>query len=276
MSEAEPPAAGELYEFRDDSRRLAARVTRVPQAGDACCVLVHGLLSDKDAALNVKMCAYFEPLGLNCIRVDLQGNGDSSGVWRLGTSYARDVDDVHLVVRSLRDLGAGVSVLFGHSRGANTVLMYAAAHCLAGPALAVVAFAPRFDMAGLVRRYLSAEQEQTIERTGRVMFRPPWGGEREYEATSDDLAAVRAIDNARVAHALDSAAGVLRVLLCHGESDAIIPIADAHAYAAHMPHVASLVCVPGTGHMFKERRAKAAFTAARDFCAAPPPPPALS
>eukprot|EP00300_Choanocystis_sp_HF-7_P034780 c47784_g1_i1.p1 GENE.c47784_g1_i1~~c47784_g1_i1.p1 ORF type:complete len:267 (+),score=50.00 c47784_g1_i1:62-862(+) len=245
--------------------KIAALAFGTLAPGCTVAVLIHGLLSNKECWMNEKVASLVCGKGIVCVAIDLQGNGGSSGDWRLG-DYARDASDIALTVRLLTEMGAVVRWLFGHSRGANNVLAYAAAHSAGTDPLFVpnvVAFAPRFHMEGLVQRYLSAEQVATALEVGSVFFTPPWGGDPR-TATRDDVLAVRAMDNAVMAAAI--AASAVRLLLVHGEADDVIPVADAAALAALVP-AARFVQVPKVGHMFREKQAKAAFTALSEFFA---------
>ncbi|KAL6061974.1 Alpha/beta-Hydrolases superfamily protein [Balamuthia mandrillaris] len=211
-------------------------------------VLCHGLLCTKDS--------FFFPLlsrrlssFVHVVRFDFRssGLGDSQGSFSYG-AYRDDVDDLGNVVRQLEEKPEGyrVRAVVGHSKGGNIVLLYAAAAAASDNKAddddvrpLVVNVSARFRMRGEGSRF-SEEQLKEMEEKGKFMWRVRdkyWEVTKEgyEERASVDMTVVRDIQS--------------KVLTIHGDSDEVIPLADAHMFHEHIPHH-ELQVIAGASHFY--------------------------
>lgn len=178
--------------------------------------------------------------GLDVLLLDARGHGRSDGT-RL-TSMPHIAQDLAAAVRWWRtsDLQCGRLILVGHSVGAGSCLLVARE---LPDVDGVILFASMADPRAVMRGVLGDAGAP------RLLIRP----------------ALRLVEQL-IGHRFAAFAPIgvlplldLPVLIVHGEHDATIPVAEAHALAA-VAQDAELVIVPGAGH--SDLRAIPAISAA--------------
>jgi alpha-beta hydrolase superfamily lysophospholipase len=237
-----------------------------PPAGPII-IFAHGTLSDMKHNftddLTTKLC---NELGLRSYRFNFRfDKSEFEPEHRYKFSgYEDDVDDLKAVVAALKMDGYTPWCLFGHSRGANDMLLYAerfgrgageseeseeAAYLLHPDALAVVVAAPRFDMRNMSKTIFSAEQLAQAEAHPSGC---PWPTQRgELRLTAADLAVTDSqMDMGAVVRSLSAQ---VPVLLLHGTEDELIPVADAALYQAERGDMQVCV-VEGARHAFRGKK----------------------
>jgi alpha-beta hydrolase superfamily lysophospholipase len=183
------------------------------------------------------------------------------------SGYEDDVDDLKAVVAALKMDGYTPWCLFGHSRGANDVLIYAdrfggglggvgageskeqeGAYLLHPDALAVVVAAPRFDMNNMSKTIFSPEQLAQACEQGQS----PWPTQRgELLLTAADLLVTDSqMDMGAIARSLPPQ---VPVLLLHGTEDELIPVADASLYGEQRNSM-QLCIVEGARHALRGKK----------------------
>ena len=159
------------------------------------------------------------------LRFDFTGCGGSEGDFEYG-GYGRQASDVGSAVQWLRSRGYGVWALVGHSMGGNAVLLYAADH---HDIPHVVNLSARYQMTrGLP---FGSDQLSALQSQGFFLWRPKGdtGG-------LDEVKVTQATMNERLSLDMDCVRRITaRTLTVHGTTDAVIPVADAHAYAELIP-----------------------------------------
>lgn len=174
--------------------------------------------------------------GYRVVLVDLRGHGDSTG--RHLTYGVVEARDTLQVVETLESLGIAERplALMGASYGAVTALMAAAK---TDDISAVVAFAPFTDA------------PSSIEHLARTLF--PylfWAVSDETMAEAIDRASTLAGVDLRTARAIESVARIeAPVLFVHGREDTWVPPANSLALYRAANGSASLMVIPGAGHM---------------------------
>ncbi|KAJ2551939.1 hypothetical protein EV175_003497 [Coemansia sp. RSA 1933] len=238
--------------------RLHARLVEPKQNSQRDIFIVcHGLLDTKDSALFRSVQERLAERQLGSVAFDFHGNGRSTGRTGYG-NYREEADDVAQVVRFMRRTHRVVGIV-GHSKGASSVLLYAAAHTDCPPL--VIALSARFWMARDTSNRWKPHHLRALAAEGRFLWRTFGGadnGEREYWITQQDFddrnrtdmdAAVRELPMHR-----------LWVLNVAGDADRVVPVEDVHAYdrtmrRAHAAAAATSVrvttrVVPGATHFW--------------------------
>ncbi|KAJ1419351.1 Alpha/Beta hydrolase protein [Ochromonadaceae sp. CCMP2298] len=181
------------------------------------------------------------------------------------SGYEDDVDDLMAVVAALKMDGYTPWCLFGHSRGANDVLIYADRFSGGGgvgageskeqedaylhpDALAVVVAAPRFDMSNMSKTIFTPEQLAQVGEQGQS----PWPTQRgELLLTAPDLLVTDSqMDMGAMVRSLPPQ---VPVLLLHGTEDELIPVADATLYGEQRASM-QLCIVEGARHAFRGKK----------------------
>lgn len=245
--------------FANDAGDTLVGTLAVPPGASRVAVLCHGFRDSKAAPLLAEVAAALAAAGVASLRIDFRGCGDSGGEWAFG-NYAEEAADVAAAVAWLRAGGGGgggngdgsgddagrrwsVDAVAGHSKGAGSVLVYAARDAFPG---LVVNIAGRFHMRDGVRRRLGEERWAALWRDGAVAM-------PGYTVTRASVEARFALDMGRVAAGLAPQATLLTI---HGDADEIIPVADAAAYAGVVPlgdrHTARIL--EGACHKFVDYR----------------------
>lgn len=212
-------------------------------------VLVHGLLSHMDHNFAPALCEHLTKAGLSSMRFTLRSSIASSDCRQRFCSFQEDTDDLLVAVEHVRAAGHRVVAIFGHSRGANVVLMAGSLPPLAG--LPLVAVAPRFTMPEMLTKLFTPEQLATVEGGGSFVWVTKVGN---MTVTPEDAAYTRGLDMAAEIGKL--AATRNRVLLVHGTADDRIPARDAQLFAdaaaaAQVP--LQLQLVDGANHTFSSK-----------------------
>mmetsp|Transcript_50484 Transcript_50484/g.99723 ORF Transcript_50484/g.99723 Transcript_50484/m.99723 type:complete len:332 (+) Transcript_50484:75-1070(+) len=191
------------------------------------------------------------------------------------SGYEDDICDLEAVVAALRSDGYTPWCFFGHSRGSNDVLMYAARHTglrsespqpteeskseftTLGPAhqldfnplsLAVVVAAPRFDMTCMSKTIFSAEQIATAQENGEAVWPTQRG---DLKLLREDLEITDSQLN--MAKVVNSIPEEVPVLLLHGTDDELIPVCDAHAFKQARSSI-DVHIIEGARHAFRGKK----------------------
>jgi non-heme chloroperoxidase len=209
------------------------------------------------------------------------------------SGYEDDISDLEAVVASLRADGYIPWCFFGHSRGSNDVLMYAARHtqgrcespellgesksdvyanddiCAAATmefdrlGLALVVAAPRYDMTCMSSTIFSAEQIQSAKETGSAVWPTQRG---DLQLRREDLVVTDSLmDMGKV---VSNIPAEVPILLLHGTDDELIPVHDAHAYQKARSSV-DVSIIDGARHAFRgKKQNKALLSTVTEWLAA--------
>lgn len=203
-------------------------------------ILCHGFQGSKDSHL---MQCLAEELPFTTVRIDFSGNGDSEGQFCY-SNYNKEVSDLRCLILHLRDLGANITTVVGHSKGGGVVLLYAAQY---GDVPWIVNLAGRYDMRRGVRERFGEENYQTLMNNGSINVRGNRNGVSfSYRVTRQDLEERFAVDMSKAVKRISDS---IRVLTVHGGEDKIIPVADGHEIDACARN-GELVVFEGCGHSF--------------------------
>jgi len=210
-------------------------------AGDDTDVVImcHGFMSHKNNTRNMALYPKLAERGVSSVRFDFAGNGSSEGEFDFG-DYHREVEDLRYVVEAVRAKGRKVRAIMGHSKGGNTVLLYASKY---DDVPLVCNVCGRFDVQSGVEERFGPEGLERMKREGRI--EQPLGDTKTYTVTYESLqkrlntdmkAAVKGINNTRI-------------VTIHGTEDEIIPVEDAHEYNKVIKNH-TMIIVNGADHRF--------------------------
>ena len=137
------------------------------------CILCHGFHADRNYHLLKKLSNTILESNntIDCVfRFDFSGNGESEGEFKGFGGYESELHDLEDVVAHFRNQKSGGAALYevvalvGHSKGASSVLHYAARH---DDVAVVVSLAARHNMRVGIRERLGMTQ---ISRAARVSY----------------------------------------------------------------------------------------------------------
>lgn len=227
-------------------------------------VVCHGFKGFADWGFFPALAALLAERGVAAVRFNFRGSGMRLGEDRVGDleafraqTIAGELADLQQVVAALPTLAPSRLdldrlALFGHSRGAGTALLAAAAEPLRSRLRALVTWAAvatfdRLDAAQKEHWRESGSYRVVNARTGQQL---PIG-----------LALLDDVESHREAYDLRAAAGRRRApwLLVHGEQDETVPVAEGEALAAAAREAGAAtapcawVRLPGGDHTFGSR-----------------------
>ena len=197
-------------------------------------ILCHGMESSKESLKCVHLGESLSRVGFTVLRFDFAGAGDSSGKFESITCN-RQVDDLGAAHELLKERGLTRVGIMGSSMGGTTALVYAGAE--EGVA-ALVTLATPIDPRQLIERDFPPKAMALWRAQGFIAF----NGRR---LNADFL---------EEAMTIDVAVAVARitcpVLAIHGDADATVPVAQAHALHAALSGEKELCILPGADHRF--------------------------
>lgn len=218
----------------DKGERLAGVLHRPDRQAAGGVLLCHGMESSKESLKLVHLGESLSRAGFAVLRFDFTGAGESTGEFA-SITCTRQVDDLAAAHGLLKDRGTEPVAIVGSSMGGTTALMYAGA---ANGVEALVTLAAPFDPRELVEQGFPTDARTRWRGQGFIEF----DGRRLNvsfleEALTIDVAAVVA----RIA---------CPTLVIHGDADATVPVAHAHALHGALSVEKELCIVSGADHRF--------------------------
>lgn len=227
----------EHVEFKNaEGDRLAGVLHRPDGKAAAGVLLCHGMESSKESLKLAHLGEALRRAGLAVLRFDFTGAGESTGDFE-SITCTRQVDDLTAAHGLLKDRGVGRVAIVGSSMGGTTALMYAGA---ADGVAALVTLAAPFDPRDLIKRDFPPEACARWRAQGFIEF----DGRRLNVSFLEE------------ALTIDVAAAVARIscpaLVIHGDADATVPVAHAHALHGALSIEKELCILPGADHRFTD------------------------
>eukprot|EP01057_Protomagalhaensia_wolfi_P001033 Protomagalhaensia_wolfi_Nauph_80__1032@NODE_159_length_3373_cov_32_161368_g120_i0_p2_GENE_NODE_159_length_3373_cov_32_161368_g120_i0NODE_159_length_3373_cov_32_161368_g120_i0_p2_ORF_typecomplete_len280_score59_53Hydrolase_4/PF12146_8/2e12BAAT_C/PF08840_11/1_2e08Peptidase_S9/PF00326_21/2_7e07Abhydrolase_1/PF00561_20/6_7e06DUF1749/PF08538_10/0_00063DUF1749/PF08538_10/48Abhydrolase_2/PF02230_16/0_00056UPF0227/PF05728_12/0_00016DLH/PF01738_18/0_00076Abhydrolase_5/PF12695_7/0_23Abhydrolase_5/PF12695_ len=206
-------------------------------------VLCHGVFSYRKNRLFETIMAHCP---LNSLSFDFLKAANSEGnpqEWSLG-DYDREAEvDVRGIVLKMREAGLNVVALFGHSRGANVILMYGYKF---DDVPFLVSLAARYSSSTGLDKYFAPGDMQRLEK-GEVeevpcMKKAPDQVVRKI--TRSDLVMRKSIDMAQVASIKQTS----KIWFVHGTEDDVIPYSDAELFHETTRIASEVLLIPQASH----------------------------
>ena len=215
-------------------------------------ILCHGMESSKESLKCVHLGESLSRVGFTVLRFDFAGAGDSSGKFE-SITCTRQVDDLGAAHELLKERGLARVGIMGSSMGGTTALVYAGAE---------------EGVDALVTLAAPIDPRQLIERDFPPKAMALWRAQGFIEFNGRRLKA----DFLQEAMTIDVAEAVARitcpVLAIHGDADATVPVAQAHALHAAVSGEKELCILPGADHRFtREEDREAALSRTEEWMA---------
>ncbi|KAE9601612.1 hypothetical protein Lal_00040596 [Lupinus albus] len=209
-------------------------------------ILCHGLGASKEDNIIVNLAAGLDNAGISSFRFDFSGNGESEGTFEFG-DYWREVDDLHAVGQHFHEANRKVSAIIGHSKGGDTVLLYASKY---HDIKTVVNLSGRYDLKGGLEDRLGKDFMEKIRKEGFIDVKTN-SGSVEYRVTEESLKERLSINMHEECLQIDKEC---RVFTVHGSSDTTIPVEDAYEFAKILPNH-KLHIIEGADHVYSNHQA---------------------
>mmetsp|Transcript_8764 Transcript_8764/g.18697 ORF Transcript_8764/g.18697 Transcript_8764/m.18697 type:complete len:337 (+) Transcript_8764:201-1211(+) len=245
-SSIQPIGRETKVQFRNAAgHRLVGKFVEAAGNPEAVVILCHGYASTKDSALLLRLAQELNKVGLNSLRFDFAGNGESEGPFEFG-NYLSEASDLRAAVLFVRDtLKKKVVAVAGHSKGGDVVLLYAATF---DDVPFVVNISGRFDMKRGIKERFGEEMLSKVEQLGQVQqqVRTEGGAVIKFMLTKKDLADRLSLDMEAAGRKIT----ISEVLTVHGTADTVIPPEDAQQFA-RVIRQHQLFLIPGADHNYR-------------------------
>src|SRR6185295_9234506 len=190
---------------------LSAVLHHPSQPPHGSAILCHGMESAKNSEKLIFLARALAHRGVLALRFDFRYVGESSGKFA-DITYSGEVEDLQAAYDFMQDRHPGKSVIFGSSMGGTVALLFAAQE----PSVAaIVTLAAPGRPENFPTRMLTPEQLQRWREQGHTIY----NGKRLNISLLDDLERLNVPEAARRIRC--------PVLILHGETDEVVPVAEA-------------------------------------------------
>ncbi|PWA81711.1 alpha/beta-Hydrolases superfamily protein [Artemisia annua] len=164
-----------------------------------------------------------EKEGITAFRIDFARNGESEDTLQYG-NYHREADDLH-------------SVILGHSKGGNVVLLYASKY---HDVHRLIDVSGHYKTEGGVEEHLGKGYLQKVKKDGEILYR----------VTEESLMDRLDTNMQEACLQIDKDCKVLTV---HESDDSVVQVEEALGFANVIPNH-KLQIIKGADHRFSEHR----------------------
>lgn len=206
-------------------------------------ILCHGARASKGHEIIVNLAVALENEGISSFRFDFAGNGESEGAFQFG-HMRREADDLHAVIQHFSGSNHVVSAIFGHSKGAIDVLLYASKY---HDVPTVVEASARYDLKKGIEERLGKDFMQRIKKEGFIDI-----GSVNFRVTEESLMDRLSTDMHETCLKIDKDC---RVLIVHGSADESTAVEDAFEFAKIIPNH-KLHIIQGADHCYTSHQAE--------------------
>ncbi|CAG8465448.1 5073_t:CDS:10 [Funneliformis caledonium] len=199
-------------------------------------IICHGFSGHKNYLFQTKLS---KELPFDNFRFDFRGNGESDGLPKF-FKLQDDVEDIDTVVRYLEsELGYKLYAAIGHSKGSNSILLYA---CYVNRNIPhIINLSPRYYLPAILSKMENSKVDLLMKQ-GYAYWEDKSGV--GIKITLEELY----FDNSFVSNMPETTT----VLTCHGIADEVIPVKDAADYANLIPnHIIKLI--PRADHNYSNQ-----------------------
>ncbi|XP_050220051.1 uncharacterized protein LOC126670381 [Mercurialis annua] len=212
-------------------------------------VLCHGLHATKEHEIMVNLSVALENEGISAFRFDFSGNGESEGTFVFG-GYWREADDIRAVIEHFSGANRAVSLILGHSKGGDDVVLYASKY---HDIKAVINVSGRYDLSKGLEEKFGKDFMDKIKQDGFFDVKNKEGN-IIYRITLESLMDRLNTDVHKACLQIDKEC---RVLTIHGSADEVIPVEDAIEFDKVIPNN-KLHIVEGANHSYTSHQAELA------------------
>lgn len=214
--------------------KLAYNLYHSPQASQQLLILVHGTCATRSSLF---FPSFFSSPSLNILTFDLEGNGESEGEFKIG-GFDREVQNIHEIVQFSQSSGFQVVALVGHSKGGNSILIYASIY---NDVPLMIPIAARFNMT-VLPKFLEPILPDVDEKGAAEL----WLKGKKFFIGKDGIDERRNLDMRLVIRGIRA-----RVVVVYGTEDFVTPESDALAIVQELgDRCFKVVRVEGADHFF--------------------------
>ncbi|KAG0049770.1 hypothetical protein BGZ83_005418 [Gryganskiella cystojenkinii] len=191
----------------------------------------------------------------------MAGNGESEG--QMGYSnWDDDFEDIDTVVNYWEQRGYEIYALIGHSRGAISMLNYAALSNHAPLIPHIVSISTRFDMADVKRRHGKHVMNMMDDEGYFDWVAHAAGKEVSLRVTRQNFDDFINFNTKTVVNI----PSMTNILLCHGSEDAVVPVKDVATLQSHLSHANTTVrIITNADHNYRDHIKEISETVAHYF-----------
>ncbi|KAL5836197.1 hypothetical protein ACOSQ4_015694 [Xanthoceras sorbifolium] len=204
-------------------------------------IVCHGFQSCKERMPMLNLAVAFQRQGITAYRFDFPGNGESDGSFQYG-NYRREAEDLRAVVQHFRAQERLITVIVGHSKGGNVVLLYASKY---NDVPVVVNISGRFHLERGIEGRLGQNYLQRIRQNGFIDVGNK-KGKFKYRVTEESLMDRLTTDTRAECLMISQDC---RVLTVHGSMDKMVPAEDALEFDKFIPNHKVLI-IDGADHEY--------------------------
>ncbi|EOA24591.1 hypothetical protein CARUB_v10017865mg [Capsella rubella] len=212
-------------------------------------VLCHGFRSNKNFEIMKNVAVAIEKEGISAFRFDFSGNGESEGSFYYG-NYNYEADDLHSVIQYFSNINRVVTIILGHSKGGDVVLLYASKyHNIPN----VINLSGRYDLKKGIEERLGEGFLERIKKQGYIDVKD---GDSGYRVTEESLMDRLNTDMHEACLKIETEC---RVMTVHGSDDETVPVEDAKEFAKIIPNH-KLEIVEGADHCYTKYQSQLVST----------------
>lgn len=201
-------------------------------------IIIHGYSTTKNGASARLMSEELTKRGVDSLRIDLNGCGESEGVFKYQT-ISSTVDDTEAAIMYVKNIGYQQIELFGSSAGGLTAMATAVRH----PEIVRMGLkCPVSDYVSQKIRRMGEEKISEWKKTGVTIYTDGHGEKKEIDYTVFD-------DYKNYVMFEKVSAIKSPTLIIHGDADEVVDIADSKRITNNLPN-AELLIIPGANHTF--------------------------
>ncbi|RZC49762.1 hypothetical protein C5167_018199 [Papaver somniferum] len=208
-------------------------------------ILCHGFTSNKECPINLNVADALTKKGISAFRFDFSGNGE--GAFEFG-NYNKEADDLHSIVFYFLGMKRVIGGILGHSKGGDTVLVYASKH---HDVPMVINVSGCYNMEEGIKERLGERFMERIKENGCIDV---MDGEGNFwcRVTEESLLERLATDMRALCLSIPKDC---RVFTVHGSEDECIPVEDAFKFSKII-HNHKLHIVEGADHCYNNHQSE--------------------
>src|SRR3989344_1842290 len=112
-------------QIRNKYGEMLSGILHKPSASNSLAIVCHGFTSSKEHPVIKSLCIALGKEGINSLRFDFSGRGESEG--NPGSStYSKEREDLECTIDYFEKLGYQISCVIGHSMGGAVAIMQGA------------------------------------------------------------------------------------------------------------------------------------------------------
>lgn len=195
-------------------------------------IIAHGFTSNKDRPRHIQLANELEKNGINALRIDFGGSGESC---KREITIKAEIDDLLSAIKFLKDKGFKEIGVLGESLGGIVAL-----EAYSPNIKAMVLWAPVTNKAKETHKKLDKEQIKSLNDNG-YYIREKDG--REFRIPQEYFKERKSVDREKVLGGIK-----IPVMIVHGTADDAVPIGDSEEAVKMLPKGSKLEVIDNWEH----------------------------